>query len=53
VPASFIPAVERDPVVDCYDPLHVQPPQLAVRSIILDDTQPYAFYGEIMVSWGK
>lgn len=54
VPASFIPAVERDPVVDCYDPLQVGPPgDEAKRSVVRDDTQPFPFYGEVRVSWKK
>ena len=56
VPASFIPAVERDPIVDCYDPLQVAPPQLGqagTHRIVTSATQPFPFYGEVRVAWGS
>ncbi len=55
VPKSFIPAVQRDPSVDCYDPLVV--PQVAAQSgshtVTTSDTQPFPFYGEASVSWAS
>ncbi len=51
VPASFLPAVERDPVVDCYNPLQVPAPSGTGRSIVTSDAQPYPFYGEAKVGW--
>jgi len=49
VPKSFVPAVNRNPVVDCYDPL-VAPP-LGTSGVTVSDSQPYPFYGTVSVSW--
>jgi hypothetical protein len=54
VPPSFIEGVERDPIVDCYDPLQVPEPgeQGKDQSIATVSTDmPYPFYGTITVSW--
>jgi hypothetical protein len=55
VPKSFIPAVKRDPSVDCYDPLQVTAPTLgdSSRTIETSILQPFPFYGEIKVSWAS
>jgi len=55
VPKSFIPAVERDPTNDCYDPL--QGPAVSAgsgdRTITTSDTQAFPLYGEVKVGWGS
>ena len=52
VPASFLPNVNKPPVVDCYAPLAVPPPSSST-AIFRSDTQPYPFYGAASVSWQK
>jgi hypothetical protein len=53
VPASSAAAVERDPMLDCYDPLVVPAPGEPgkARSIATNASQPYPMYGEFKVSW--
>jgi hypothetical protein len=56
VPPSFIPAVELDPSVDCYDTFQVPAPGEAGndQSIATVSTdQPYPFYGTMTVSWSS
>ena len=52
VPPQFFPAVRRDPVVDCYDPL--TGPALPVagsgKTVQTSSDQAYPFYGWIKVS---
>ena len=48
--------VEKDPHVDCYDPLQVPPPgeQGKDRSILISGgEQPFPFYGTIEVGWSS
>ncbi len=49
VPKSILPKVNRDIVVDCYDPL-VAPP-LAGSGTKVDDGQAFPFYGQVKVAW--
>jgi hypothetical protein len=52
VPASFRDAVLRDPIVDCYDPLVVDPPGgPGNEQVFTSAGQPYPFYGEATVGW--
>jgi hypothetical protein len=55
VPKSFIPAVERDPTNDCYDPLQASAVAAGSgsRTITTSDTQAYPFYGEAKVGWAS
>jgi hypothetical protein len=54
VPASFVPNVEHDPLVDCYDPLTVGAPGgSGDRSVVTLDSQPFPFYGDASVSWAS
>jgi hypothetical protein len=50
VPASIVPIVNRNPVVDCYDPLQA-PPLGTSGKVVVDDRQPFPFYGQVRVSW--
>jgi hypothetical protein len=52
VPPSFVPAVERDPVVDCYDPLTGPPvtPESGGRQVTTSTDQAFPFYGWVKVS---
>jgi hypothetical protein len=50
VPGSIRDKVERDPIVDCYDPLSA-PPLGTSGKITVSDDQPYPFYGQVSVSW--
>ncbi len=50
VPASIVDEVNKDPIVDCFDPLEV--PQITSgQGIKVSDAQPYPFYGQVKVSW--
>jgi hypothetical protein len=53
VPASFIPSVEKNPLMLCYDPLQVNPPGTSgkAQSVAVSGSQPFPFYGEIKVGW--
>jgi len=52
VPASFVQAIERDPVVDCFDPLTGPAlPQLGSETRVSPDAnQPFPFYGWVKVT---
>ncbi|HEY7283326.1 MAG TPA: hypothetical protein VID47_17225 [Actinomycetota bacterium] len=50
VPASIVDKVNRSPIVDCYDPL-VAPPPGTSGTTVVNDRQPYPFYGTVVVSW--
>jgi hypothetical protein len=50
VPASIAQKVERSPAVDCYDPL-TAPALGSSGKTVVDDSQPYPFYGRVAVSW--
>ncbi len=50
VPASIAKKVERSPAVDCYDPL-TAPALGSSGKTVVDDSQPYPFYGRVAVSW--
>jgi hypothetical protein len=52
VPASFVAAVERDPVVDCYEPLTgpALMPVGAGSTVTTSTAQSFPFYGWVKVS---
>ena len=50
VPKSIAPKIERNPVVDCYDPLEAPPVGTSGKAVV-DDGQPFPFYGSVEVSW--
>jgi hypothetical protein len=50
VPKSIISKVERNPIIDCYDPLQAPPLGTSGKPVV-DDDQPYPFYGRVAVSW--
>jgi hypothetical protein len=50
VPASIVPNIERNPVVDCYDPLQA-PPVGTSGTTVVNDNQPFPFYGQVSVAW--
>lgn len=52
VPRSILAKVRRNPAVDCYDPL-VAPPLGSGGKTVVDDSQPYPFYGRVRVSWAS
>jgi hypothetical protein len=50
VPKSIVPEINKNPVVDCYDPL--QAPALGTSGkTVVDDSQPFPFYGQVRVAW--
>jgi hypothetical protein len=49
VPKSAVPIVNRNPLVDCYDPLIA--PSLSGSGTKVDDDQAFPFYGQVSVSW--
>ncbi len=55
VPQEFHSRLERDPLVDCHDPLVVKDPGEpgTEQTITTDDTQPFPFYGVIRVFRGS
>jgi hypothetical protein len=50
VPKSIVAKVNRNPIVDCYDPL-TAPPLGTSGGVTVSDDQPYPFYGQVKVSW--
>jgi hypothetical protein len=50
VPASIVPKVNKNPIVDCYDPL-VAPAVGTSGKTVVNDQQPYPFYGTVVVAW--
>ncbi len=50
VPKEIVPEINKNPIVDCYDPL--QAPALGTSGgVTVDDSQPFPFYGQVEVSW--
>jgi len=50
VPASIVDKVNRNPIVDCYDPL-VAPPVGTSGKTVVNDQQAFPFYGTVTVAW--
>jgi hypothetical protein len=50
VPASVVDKVNRNPVVDCYDPLQAPPLGTSGKTVV-DNRQPFPFYGQVRVAW--
>jgi hypothetical protein len=44
--------VNASPIVDCYDPLQAPPVGTSGRTVV-NDQQPFPFYGTVAVAWKK